>query len=234
MHQVPMITSTTVWQPATKTLHSRPDQIHLCQVHLDLITPAAQAISCVLSADEKARAERFRSSKDRERYIITRAYLRFLLSRYLDIAPAQLRFTYNAHGKPQLVDEPNSPRLRFSLSHSDGFALYAVTQGRNIGVDVERVCGTFDYREIACRFFDEEPSNSQSISSEDFYRRWTRNEALAKALGRGVDQFSRAREKEAGYALVDLTPEPGFVAALAVEGGEGSFTVEWLKDELGT
>jgi 4'-phosphopantetheinyl transferase len=226
LHQAPNINIlSTEWQPAFTAPSLKNDQVHVWRVFVDQVVSRLPTIS-VLSVDEETRSERFRSPQDSERFAITRSLLRILLSRYLDLAPMRLRFTYGGQGKPRLADEFNSACLQFNLSHSEGIALYAITRGRNIGIDVERVREAFDYREIARRFLAVEEPDLQIMSADAFFRRWTRSEALAKAMGGGLDQFSIAKEKEPGYRVVELMPEPGFVAALAVE--SDSFSVECL------
>ena len=43
--------------------------------------------------------------------------------------------------------------IRFNLSHSHGTALYAVTRGREIGVDLEFIRCDLEAEQIAERFF---------------------------------------------------------------------------------
>ena len=56
-----------------------------------------------LSPDELARAARLHFARDRRRFIVARAILRDILTRYLDQPPAELRFSYSVHGKPRLA-----------------------------------------------------------------------------------------------------------------------------------
>ena len=55
------------------------------------------------------------------------------------------------HGKPALAAPP-SP-IGFNLSHADGLAVTAVTDGRGVGVDVEKERPDVAHEEIARRFF---------------------------------------------------------------------------------
>ncbi len=232
MGQAPDVNiSSSDWRPAVTASSLKNDQVHVWRVFIDQVAPSLQTISSLLSEDEKTRSERFRSPRDRERYAISRALLRILLSHYLELAPTRLRFIYGAQGKPRLADEFDSASLQFNLSHSEGIAMYAIARDRNIGIDIEHVREAFDYREIARRFLAVEEPDLQMMSADAFFRRWTQSEALAKALGRGLDQFSIARDEEPGYKIIELKPEPGFVAALAVEGG--AFAIECFDWEKG-
>src|SRR2546421_11116391 len=85
--------------------------------------PTARAL---LSSEEQERADRFRFEKDQIQYTAGRAFLRRILSRYLQVPPKELRFRYNGYGKPYLADEFASSKLQFNVAHSRGLALYAV------------------------------------------------------------------------------------------------------------
>lgn len=226
-----MNTSRTNWRIAASIPELKSNQVHVWRVILDQVAAHAPTIASVLSDDEKARASRIRVSKGREEYVAARALLRTLLSRYLDLAPSQLQFTYSAEGKPALATESNLGGLQFNLSHSHGIALYAITRGREIGIDVERVSDDFDYREIARRFFSQmKMSEVEALSPNAFFRQWTRSEAIAKAEGKGLDQFNRAAEEKTDWTVVELDPAPGFVAAVAAKGDD--WTMEYFDWEM--
>jgi 4'-phosphopantetheinyl transferase len=128
------------------------------------------------------------------------------------------------------------------VSHSHGFALYAVNIGQEIGVDLERISRKVEASQIAQRFFSPHEVRvlqtlPEQLQREAFFNGWTRKEAFIKARGDGLslplDQFDvslRPDEppallrthfdpQEAGrWALHALTPGPGYVGALAVAG----------------
>jgi 4'-phosphopantetheinyl transferase len=88
------------------------------------------------------RADGFRFSLDRERFLVGRGILRDILSRYLKLAPELIGFSYNRYGKPAL--EGNDEGLRFNVSHSHGVALYGVTRARTVGLEIEFIREDFD------------------------------------------------------------------------------------------
>jgi 4'-phosphopantetheinyl transferase len=211
----------------------------------DLDRAAADAwsrLEPLLSAEERARAERFRFERDRRCYTTARGVLHQLLARYLDRDPARLRLRTLEHGKPVLESSASEPPLHFNLSHSGDLALYAFTTVAPTGVDVERIAPLADLEEIAARHFS--PAERASLRAlaaderrEAFYRGWTRKEACLKATGRALtwpperisvslrpDEPARliAADVEFGapsrWSLHDLCPAPGFAAAVAVEG----------------
>ena len=180
---------------------------------------ASPARRSVLSEDERERASRYRAPEARERFVVTRAALREILGRYSGLAPEGLRFGYPcACGRADCAPSSRKPRLdletdlRFNVSHTEGLALIAVTRGREVGVDVERVKPGIEIEPLAKHVLGALPEGDRL---EAFYRSWTRREAHAKARGDGL-----APPGDNGrWWLTDLTPAPGYQAALAVEGG---------------
>lgn len=102
-----------------------------------------------LSAEERERVSRFRLSEHRRHYIACRGMLREILSPYLGIHPSRVAFSYNRYGKPSV---PGSD-IRFNVSHSSGWAMFAVTHGREVGIDVEFIDARFVREQIPERFF---------------------------------------------------------------------------------
>jgi len=219
-----------------------PDEVHLWRASLDVtVTARVTRLGRTLAPDERERAARYRFERDRVRDIVARGTLRAILGRYLDLDPAGLRFVYGPQGKPALAPE-HGRELSFNLSHAGDVALYAVTRGRRVGVDVEQVVPdvagstvpehTFSPHEVAV--LRALPLDEQTAA---FFRCWTRKEAYVKALGAGfsLDLTSfdvslapgeppallatRHDPTEAArWSLHDVDAGPGYVAVLVVEG----------------
>jgi 4'-phosphopantetheinyl transferase len=137
--------------------------------------------------------------------VVARGFLRYILSRYLETKPERLKFSYGEYGKPAL-----DGRLHFNMSHSHRVALLAITEDRQIGVDVEHIRADFATEDIARRFFSPaEVESFNSLPEEEqvaaFFRCWTRKEAFIKATGRGLSQ---------PLDKFDVTLAPGVAAAL--------------------
>lgn len=230
------------WSTPPAHLRLGKNQVHVWRAALDQAAPILQTLSRVLSPDESERAAKFFFQRDRDHFLVARGVLRTILSRYLKVAPDQLRFDYDEYGKPALAEIQGGPSLRFNLSHSHGLALYAFTLEREIGIDTERVREDFDFEPIAEQFFS--PREVEMLRAlplnmrrEGFFNCWTRKEAYIKAVGQGLslplDQFvvSLAPGEPAAllsvadhaqdafrWSIKDLRLEPGYVAAVAVEG----------------
>ena len=201
-----------------------------------------------LTADECQRAERYVFEKDRTHFVVARGLLRVLLGRYLRQDPQHLRFTYGPHGKPALATDTGGMSLRFNVSHSHGLALYAITRGREVGVDVERIRPEVAQEKIAERFFSPREVTvlralPTPLQAPAFFACWTRKEAYIKAKGDGLslplDQFDVSLapgepaallhttwdpQEAACWALQDLAPAPDYRAAVVVAGHDWRLT----------
>jgi len=215
------------------------DEVHVWQAALDAPARPLRELAATLSTDERARAERYHFERDRRRFVVCRSLLRDILGRYAGRPAGALRFGYGSSGKPSLPDSD----VRFNVSHSDGVAVYALARGREVGVDVERVRPVSGADRIAERFFSAPERQAlravpATARTTAFFTCWTRKEAYVKARGEGLglplDQFAvslapdgPARLWPAGgadarevarWSLAGLRQDPGYVAALAVEG----------------
>lgn len=229
------------WQPPPDPLTLRRDEVHIWRASLALDPASLPGLRQILSGDEQARANRFHFERDRRRFIAARGILRHIISYYTKITPDQILFDYTPYGKPGLMTAPHNPVLRFNLSHSGEFALYALTLAREIGIDLEQIRPMPDDIQLAQKFFSaRENQTFQTVPlahrTEAFFNCWTRKEAYIKALGEGLshplDTFDvslvpgepaailaiRGNTGEANrWSLHAFEPVPGYVAALAVE-----------------
>ncbi|HEY2158143.1 MAG TPA: hypothetical protein VGH33_21115, partial [Isosphaeraceae bacterium] len=125
-------------------------EVHVWRVALDRADDMLARLGSTLSDDERARGERFRSERDRARFLVSRAALRAILSRYAGRPAAALAFLAGPHGKPSLA---GAGAIEFNLSHSGDLALVAVAAGVRVGVDVEQLREMDDRDAIVRRFF---------------------------------------------------------------------------------
>ena len=226
--------------------------VHVWHASLSVDRPSQDELLGTLSPDERARAERFHFERGRDRFITGRGLLRAILARYLARPPEALRFDYSLHGKPRLSGS-DGDRLRFNVSHSHDLALYAITEDRELGVDVERIEPRLE-KGIAERFFS--PGEVAAlralpaeVQSEAFFACWTRKEAYVKAKGEGLsfglDQFEVSLapgepaallrtiadpDEACRWSLRELAPEPGYAAAVAVEGRDVEVRCHGVSD----
>src|SRR5687768_16171442 len=165
------------------------DEIRLCAVDLSGPAECIDSFRLLLTDEERERADRFLTENLRNRFILARGILRAALGRSFGIEPSAIEFSYNAHGKPFLKGDEHQ-HISFNLSHSNGRGLFAISQGRELGVDIERIRPLPDFDSIASHFFHTEeyhafltvPPEQQDAA---FFACWTRKEAYIKALGMG-------------------------------------------------
>ena len=144
-----------------------------------------------LTAEEQARANRYKIAKAREQFVIGRGLLRGLLGGCLGFHPAAVPLTYLASGKPVLADTFATIPLHFNLTHTDGVAVLVIAR-RRVGVDVERVRALrADTDGLVLRYFSTAESAAfRALPAHHrqaaFFRGWTCKEAVIKAAGATV------------------------------------------------
>jgi 4'-phosphopantetheinyl transferase len=226
--------------------------IHIWGLLVDLPQDRIVQLAQRLSGEEIKKSICFRFERDRKRYIARRAFLRMILGFYLDCQPREILFSYGSYGKPMLHDSFSKTSIHFNLSHSNGFALCAVTRDMEIGIDLELIKPLSDMEEIVKHFFSpNEKAAFDSIPASEkllaFYNCWTRKEAFIKAGGQGLayalSEFdvslapgeparilgiSGNTDPATCWSVVELTPASDYVAAIAYEGkGKKIVCFEW-------
>lgn len=157
------------------------------------IGSASSEDRALLAEAERARADRFRFVRDRDRFISGRAAMRGALGRYLDVEPASLAFVEGEPGaKPALA---GADRVVFSFSRSGDRALLAVAAAGQLGADLEmleeRDIDGVAREQFSSREQAELDALPQPLRLEAFYRGWTAKEALVKATGEGLTDALR-------------------------------------------
>ena len=119
----------------------------------DVGPDAVSASATLLSDRERERARRFAFDPDRNRFIVARALLRQLLAARLGERPEAVELASGSRGKPALAGRFATSDLRFNVSHCKDVAVYALSSGREVGVDVEAVRTLPDADDVAARWF---------------------------------------------------------------------------------
>lgn len=172
----------------------------------------------MLNEAEREQEKRFHFARDRRRYLVTRALVRSVLSRYEPIEPQRWCFTNNAYGRPEIVDEQARNRgLSFNISHTHSLIALGVTRHCSLGVDVENFRAREVSLDVANRYFapPEVEALNQLPADEQQYRffeYWTFKESYIKARGMGLslplDKFSFHYPDETAVGLT-IDPELG-------------------------
>lgn len=163
-------------------------ETHVWQLYLPDFRAKTQQWLAWLSADEHDRAQRFYRSEDRDRFILSRGGLRYLIARYLICSPEAVAFAYSDYGKPSLANP--STALSFNLAHSGKWVVYVFGRCEHVGVDVEQVVlrTQLDGLVQRCLTPNEQARLPQSAPDrlQGFFQYWTIKEAHLKAIGLGL------------------------------------------------
>jgi len=171
--------------------------IHVWGFSLDGSLSFVEQCRSWLSEDERGRAARFISQQDHVRFVLAHGGLRAVLSRYLGIGPDELELYRSEAGKPSLTRElRDQPAITFNMSHAHGRVLIAVTKGREVGVDLERIRSEVEAAKLSERYFapSEHATIMQSTQEQRaarFFRYWVAKEAVLKAQGIGLRALSQ-------------------------------------------
>lgn len=225
------------WRPAL--LHG---DVHVWRAVLDDAARVDERVGSYLSSDEQQRASAFVRPRDRWRFIVRRGLLRALVAGYVGCAPDLLQLRSGLHGKPELAWPSGEPPVSFSCSHSHGLALYAITRGRRIGVDVEAIRSLPERDQVAqlcCSSRERAALRALPAELHDaaLMNAWTRKEAYLKAIGVGLAQAPDRVEVSLGpgaapallaidgdaeaagrWSVRPLVPAAGYVGAVVIEG----------------
>lgn len=219
---------------------STQDEVHIWCADLNLNDTELEKLKQILDEAEQYRAERFKFSVHRRRFIAARGFLKKILSSYLQVPAEEIIFAYGKHGKPFLHQQFKID-LIFNNSASNDLALYAVTLDNEVGIDVEFENKTLDYKGLIERFFSAKenqvfqqlPEGQQKFA---FFYGWVQKEAFVKAIGMGlsfglnnfdvnldsskpaqliaIDGNQQSAKK---WQLTAFIPAANFVACVAVE-----------------
>lgn len=215
------------------------NQIHIWRIDINNPTVDVDHLfSDILSDDEKRRADRLRSEKDKRRFVVSRGLLRENLGSYLGAEPSDINFDYNKYGKPNIKPKYNSGNIKFNVSHSANLAIYAISKNREIGVDLEYIREVRTADKIIKRFFTKQETDFYHSQPEGkrnlaFFTLWTRKEAYSKARGMGIGlplrEFDLNLVPNSGknnseikprsqWSLIDIEINEDYLAALATQG----------------
>lgn len=211
-----------------------PGELHVWAVPLH---GDPERFGALLSASERQRLQRFHFADHRRRYQIGHGALRAILGGYLRVDPALIEFGQGPRGKPYLAGPQAGSGVFFNLSHSGKLAVIGLSRAE-LGLDIEKVRHLESLTEIARKHFS--PTEFAALDALQgearelaFYRCWTRKEAYIKAIGEGLsmplDTFDVSlceepkflacrdgREDPANWSMLDVSPGPEFVGAVAI------------------
>jgi 4'-phosphopantetheinyl transferase len=206
-----------VWKQAPVNLDLPAGQIHIWRANLEGLQ--SHSILKILSTEELERGQRLVQEKHRQRFYLSKAFLRRLLGKYLQIEPSRLQYREGDFGKPYLKDE--KPALQFNMTHSADLVLFAFSRELELGIDTEYLDRSLQAEALSLHCYNPEESQyilslPSSLRVPAFYDFWTRKEAYLKAFGLGISHLKQAIAKTTvETSIIGFDPLPNYTAALA-------------------
>ena len=117
---------------------------------------------------------------------------------------SELRYKKDEKGRPYFE---NRTDIRFSLSHSGEYAVCAVSNEGDIGVDIEKIPTDTKYEKVKERFLSDGEKNRAGDSAEGFATVWTRKEAYYKYKGGQITDLDSEKDKDVTYETFDIDGE---------------------------
>ena len=204
-------------RPANVVRVLENDGLEALAYTLDTEPDLVREMGACLAGDERRRAGSLVRKRDRERFIITRGRLRHLLASRLDVQPSDVELEYGPQGKPRLSRRMHLRELHFSVSRSEDMAVIALSNLREVGVDIEAVRPVPEADAIAALCFSvPEHESYRALRPEEkpegFLRRWTRLEAIAKASGGGL--VGALPSEDRNWAAYSFVLQPGYLGTI--------------------
>lgn len=161
------------------------DSVHLWFIPLNIDENIKEAFLPSLSDRQLSKLARLPSDEKQRRYIAGRGYL-YQLLQYYSAAEADISLKFGQYGKPSLINNPLN--IRFNVTDTCGYGLFAFTLENDLGVDIESLGRTGKFKRIIeRRYSPEEQLVIHPENTEQFLRCWVRKEAYGKALGCGLN-----------------------------------------------
>lgn len=162
-------------------------EIHCYVILLDPSTFFFEKCKAALSPSEHDRISFFKFSSVQNSFIISQGALRLILSEYLSIDAPKIQLGKHSKGKPFVVDDTT---LRFNISNSGKYVVYAISRGNEVGIDIEKIRVLPDLDNlIETNFSCNERifiNGKKEEKQKRFFKFWTVKEAYLKAIGEGM------------------------------------------------
>lgn len=189
----------------------------------------------LLDANEQKRANAFIRDDDRHQWVVAHGNMRLILAVYVGIKANNIPLVQKRGEKPFIEDS----MVKFNLSHTNGYALLAVTNSGEVGIDIELKRDNVRIERTSRSTFSVTERRDileveGAVRVERFYNCWTRKEAFIKAIGLGFSYDTKSftltvKEDETPkmvsfdhqeydpehWTLLSFVPYPNTKAALA-------------------
>lgn len=145
-----------------------------------------------ITDDDVIKSEKFLFFNDLIRYLMTRVFIKKILSKELNLSHDLIQFSYGKYKKPFLNLNNLKKNIYFNVSHSREYIAIATSFIGEIGIDIEYKDFSINFDLMKSQFFSdfEEKYFNQLEKENDkvnyFYRIWSLKEAILKGIGVGL------------------------------------------------
>ena len=141
-----------------------------------------------LDKKELTRGNSFKYDILKERYFYYHFAFRKIISKYIDINPKKIKYTYTHNNKPYI----KGSSYHFNFSHSQNLAFCGIYRNNSIGVDIEVIKNNLSFYSISQIFYSKKELKEWQIlpqlqKTNAFYQIWTAKEAYGKLKGIGLN-----------------------------------------------
>ena len=216
------------------------NKIYLCYTKATLRTLEYLFLTSeFLSADELAIANTLKDESQRCAYIQSHAFKRKILSKYLSVSPAEIKFHTSQYGKPFLVTRRDTGPLFFNLSHTIGATALIVSSYENTGIDIEKVTDRNDITLLQNTLLHPYEMSTAyaikdySLQKENFFKIWVIKECFLKAAGLGLSmEPSHIRVENCGEDFFRILAADGTIQTALIEYQQfGNFALSYTNPE---
>jgi 4'-phosphopantetheinyl transferase len=230
------------------------NDLHIWHIPLGGESLLQQSFPPLPSEAEITQAAKFTHPLLHQCYLKTRWAMRKILGRYLSEAPEKVQLRYAELGKPELIPGAHSLDIRFNLTHSGNGALFAVTLGTEVGIDMEKIGHKPRPLRLASRYFTKDVVQQlDNLNGQDqqlgLLKLWTQYEAYKKAQGLGLrggddllplnlhltadkfQPFPSPSDQVPAWLVAQLQPAPGYVGAIVIEANDDRYQMSHIDYE---
>jgi 4'-phosphopantetheinyl transferase len=190
----------------------------------------------VFSPNYREKILRFRNWKDAQLSLLGRLLLNYGINTKFPQYSDSLEIAYTAHRKPYFKNN----NLKFNITHSKSMAICVLSDGADLGIDVEGIApvNIDDFKEYMTPFEWQQIIKS-SQKETAFYQYWTKKEAVIKADGRGLSiplKSFEIKEEETKignntFMLKEITLDANYTCYLALKKSKSLNTKQIVFDK---
>ena len=185
-------------------MNLNPGEIHIWSATIDERYEKLLANS-YLSVNENRNAKKFSYDIDNFLFSIRHNLLRIILGEYLNCHPSKLKFNSNHYQKPHITHPKTN--IQFNISACANRFVAVFCQRHSIGIDIELIRKIDDIKQMTSDYFTSNEivwvfSHNTLMLETAFFNIWSKKEALAKAIGKGLSIGINQFDILSGYPIL--------------------------------